>query len=103
MEQNLAQASQPHCYFHYFPPGEFYPGTRSHTRAQTQTNTDTYTDTSRHVSSPTALLLGGEVNLEVVRVVVDVEEAAALVELTDTLDGTSRVDGRSDFILGFVE
>jgi len=35
------------------------------------------------VSSPTALLLGGEVDLEVVRVVVDVEEAAALVEFTD--------------------
>lgn len=38
------------------------------------------------MSSPTALLLGGEVDLEVVGVVVDVEEAAALVELADAAE-----------------
>lgn len=48
-----------------------------------QTQTHTYKDTSRGVSSPTALLLGGEVDLEVVRVVVDVQETAALIKLAD--------------------
>lgn len=34
-------------------------------------------------SSPTTLFLGGEVDLEVIRVVMNVEEAAALIKLTD--------------------
>lgn len=54
--------------------------------ARTITPAQTNTDTSRGVSSPTALFLRGEVDLEVVRIVVDVEEAAALVKLTDTTD-----------------
>lgn len=44
------------------------------------------------MSSPTALLLGGEVDLEVVGVVVDVEEAAALVKLADAANGIFRLD-----------
>lgn len=38
------------------------------------------------MSSPTTLLLRGEVDLEVVGIVVDVEEAAALIKLTDASD-----------------
>lgn len=48
------------------------------------------------MSSPTALFLRGEVDLEVVRIVVDVEEAAALVELTDTSGRNSKEDGTRD-------
>lgn len=55
-------------------------------RHAVQTQAHTYKDTSRGVSSPPALLLGGEVDLEVVRVVVDVQEAAALVKFTDAAD-----------------
>lgn len=76
-----------------------YLGIQSHirtVRTQTQTNTHTYTDTSRGVSSPTALFLSGEVDLEVVRVIMDVEEAAALIELTDTSDRRIREDGSLD-------
>lgn len=51
-----------------------------------QTHTHTYKDTSRGVSSPTALFLSGEVDLEVVWVIVDVKETAALIKLTNTLD-----------------
>lgn len=38
-------------------------------------------------SSPTTLFLGGEVDLEVIRVVMNVEEAAALIKLTDAAGG----------------
>lgn len=61
--------------------------------ARTNPRAQTNTDTSRGVSSPTALFLRGEVDLEVVRIVVDVEEAAALVELTDTTDRNGKEDG----------
>lgn len=46
----------------------------------------TYKDTSRGVSSPTTLLLSGEVDLEVVRVVVNIQETAALVKLADATE-----------------
>lgn len=49
------------------------------------------------MSSPTTLFLSGEVDLEIIRVIVDVEEAAALVELTDTAD--RRVDKNTFFII----
>lgn len=57
------------------------------------TSTDKHTHLHRHIkrseSSPTALLLRGEVDLEVIRVIVDVQEAAALIEFTDTVRGNN--------------
>ncbi len=67
-----------------------------HNQRQTHTHTHTYTDTSRGVSSPPALLLSGEVDLEVIGVIVDIEEAAALVELTDASDRKIKEDGSLD-------
>lgn len=92
MEQNQDQSQ---CDQKYLPsPNGFLPrwlfGGRGKKKKKglllthaLQTQTHTYKDTSRGVSSPTALLLGGEVDLEVVRVVVDVQETAALVKLAD--------------------
>lgn len=91
VEQNLAKTFRHYRAGYYVNPLAVKHQACTITRAQT--NTDTYTDTSRGVSSPTALFLRGEVDLEVVRIVVDVEEAAALVELTDTTHRNGKEDG----------
>lgn len=94
VEQNLAETSRRHRSGYCASSNAVKHAARTITPART--NTDTYTDTSRGVSSPTALFLRGEVDLEVVRIVVDVEEAAALVELTDTSGRNSKEGGTRD-------
>lgn len=87
MEQNLTET------FHRYRSSYCLSSLVVKHEARTITRAQTNTDTSRGVSSPTALFLRGEVDLEVVRIVVDVEEAAALVELTDTTGRNGKEDG----------